>query len=914
MSPRASRGPQHKGKKASKAAKEEFDPQPHPGGESDRLDTLGSPTEVGNPSASSSVESGRRVTIGGMSGSAEGAAAADPANPAPDVAGVPPSDASAAGGTGGGVAPFPGNFPPQDRRGSFNMDDFFAGRRASIGFDSGASFTMDNFFGGPAGRRDSLDSTTAALDAAIMDLSRRRLSVIGSSMPPGGVGPLDSGAMMDASQRSDPFYRPYSSGRGGYGRESFSNPMGYGSALDDRGGYGYEAPSRGSMGGSGLPVVNSIHAKQQQLQQQQRELEQRQKELEIQRQQLISSMHGPGAYPPIGRASESTGGGRGTARSSTGATASGGQQWWICQVCNSKAFSSHEEAMQHEQRCQGGLGGSMRAQPPYLYPYPNSALGPQDPLGISQSMQTSLRGPSTVSINPMETVSRNFSMGFDSLHSAHSLHSATSASTYDTPHMSNGPYALMDNPMPLAMPSDKDWLTPLHCFVRRHCVEVFTATDMDVATPSKGKRKPIHVGQVGIRCPHCHQEQPPAAEQPHRDSLGQSSSSSKTRERGSVYYPTTISSIYNATMNLLQRHLHNCTAVPEDIMQRYEALKADDARSGTSKRYWIESALSLGLVDTLTGIRFSALRPPPLPSLTREQNTTGLNAQRRNSNEFFSSTSNAVELNDDSADAAQSAGSDKPAATGKKSKSSKNSPSKGGSAKSAGDVTTDLHTEDMPEYTGEDHLANSAPLVSPEDKSYSTAFSFHLLSQMQPCVFTEADRLGKRKGLPPGFPGLACRHCFGGYGSGRFFPSSIKTLSDTSKTLNVLYNHMMRCRKCPQDVRKMLQDLRSSHDDERAKMKFGSQKAFFARIWECLHGKGAPAVGGMKNRIMTNNGPGPMGMPHSGQYMGGGPMMPPQYPPQTMGHMSSRGSMGMASLSMAAHGTTGPEAKRQKMM
>jgi hypothetical protein len=89
-------------------------------------------------------------------------------------------------------------------------------------------------------------------------------------------------------------------------------------------------------------------------------------------------------------------------------------------------------------------------------------------------------------------------------------------------------------------------------------------------------------------------------------------------------------------------------------------------------------------------------------------------------------------------------------------------------------------------------------------------------------------------------PGLACKHCFGGYGSGRFFPSSIKTLSDTSKTLNVLHNHMMRCRKCPAEIREKLEQLRGSHDEERAKMKFGSQKAFFARIWERLHGKGFP--------------------------------------------------------------------------
>jgi hypothetical protein len=134
------------------------------------------------------------------------------------------------------------------------------------------------------------------------------------------------------------------------------------------------------------------------------------------------------------------------------------------------------------------------------------------------------------------------------------------------------------------------------------------------------------------------------------------------------------------------------------------------------------------------------------------------------------------------------------------------------------------------------HQSGSSSLLNEGDKPYATDFSFQLMDQMQTCVFTEADRLGKRKGLPPGFPGLACRHCFGGYGAGRFFPSTIKTLSDTSKTLNVLHNHMMRCRKCPADVKENLEKLRGSHDDERAKMKFGSQKAFFGRIWERLHG------------------------------------------------------------------------------
>ena len=303
-----------------------------------------------------------------------------------------------------------------------------------------------------------------------------------------------------------------------------------------------------------------------------------------------------------------------------------------------------------------------------------------------------------------------------------------------------------------------------------------------------------------------------------------------------VYCLRSVSSIYNATMNLLQRHLHNCTSVKPEIMKRYETLKSDDARSGTSKKYWAESALSLGLVDTPDGIRFSNSEPPPLPSLTSEQKARdNYSASRGNDDSFFNSASNALtslksEGTKGSKNSAATNGKDE--AGGKSSNGSTkenfsgtNDPLDGRNEGAVADGIQDT----------EKSLANSAPLVTPDDEKVATQFSFYLLGQMQMCVFTEADRLGKRKGLPPGFPGLACRHCFGGYGSGRFFPSSIKTLSDTSKTLNVLYNHMMRCRKCPTEVRETLEKLRKVHDEQRAKMKFGSQKKFFARIWDRLH-------------------------------------------------------------------------------
>jgi hypothetical protein len=772
------------------------------------------------------------------------------------------------------------------------------GRRDSLGLDaigdalfgrrpSGFGMDLDGGFGGGAlGRRGSMDSTTAVLDAAIMDLTRRRLSMaMGGDTFGGAPGGFNDPLMGMTTGMNHPMGMQFNMNMG----SGLGSHMGGGGLGNHVGGNGHNNHMGGGLGnhmGSGLGshigamtgigsssgggtsresissaaasnAVNSINVRQQQLQEQQRELERRQKELELQRQQLLTAMEesrrvmqqmqqnmgqgapggssgaavvaqrtnsllgslgsgGLGANPGSfggGGLGSNTGGlmGGGSARGA------GGQEWFVCTICNSKAFSNREEALAHETICIQSLEGAYRRISGL-----NIRRSSLDLLGALAGASS----PNALGSNPDRLRQQLRDV-------EHGRRNSDPTSENQLATLSNSHFTMMESPLPLAMTADKDWLTPLHCFVRRHCVEVFTASDDDVATPSKGKRKPIHVGQVGIRCPHC------------RSTLDDST---KSRERGSVYYPTTIASIYNATMNLLQRHLHSCSAVPETIMRRYESLKADDARSGTSKKYWVESALSLGLVDTPNGIRFSAFRPPPLPTLTSQQRSSGnFSAARGNDDDFFNSSSNALadlSQRDSSHDDSQrSDDDDLPASSGKESDTEKigiSGRSKGedeGSgafaANSGGDV-------DIP-FT-EQSLTTSAPLVMPEDEPYSTAFSFHLLSQMQPCVFTEADRLGKRKGLPPGFPGLACRHCFGGYGSGRFFPSSIKTLSDTSKTLNVLHNHMMRCRKCPAEVRDTLDGLRREHDEERAKMKFGSQKAFFAKIWDRLHYKD-PTVG-----------------------------------------------------------------------
>jgi hypothetical protein len=323
---------------------------------------------------------------------------------------------------------------------------------------------------------------------------------------------------------------------------------------------------------------------------------------------------------------------------------------------------------------------------------------------------------------------------------------------------------------PLALPEDEEWLTPLHCFVRRYCVEAFVATTEDVAIPCMGKRRHVFVHQVGIRCQFCSSA--------HTENIGQGVITKAGSYNGTVY-PSLISRIYNSSINLLQRHFRGCPRMPPEMLAMYEELKCSSSRSGASKRYWTLSAHKLGLVDTPDGIR-----------LDKDAHAANAAAQEGNV----------------AANARQGIG------------------------------------------------APSTLLVLPSDKRMISTFTFHVMSQLQPCVFSEADRLGRRRGLKVGFPGLACRHCNGKHCcSGRFFPGTIKTMADATKTLAAVYRHLLSCKDCPLNIKRGIKTLKDFHDIERSKLSFGSQRAFFVKIWGRLHHELLPSSFKAHVSIKTDN-------------------------------------------------------------
>ena len=61
------------------------------------------------------------------------------------------------------------------------------------------------------------------------------------------------------------------------------------------------------------------------------------------------------------------------------------------------------------------------------------------------------------------------------------------------------------NGRPLCAPNDSSHLSPLHCFIRQHCLEYVIASSPN--TKRLKRLKPVHVGMVGLQCVFCKNEE-----------------------------------------------------------------------------------------------------------------------------------------------------------------------------------------------------------------------------------------------------------------------------------------------------------------------------------------------------------------------------------------------------------------------
>ena len=319
----------------------------------------------------------------------------------------------------------------------------------------------------------------------------------------------------------------------------------------------------------------------------------------------------------------------------------------------------------------------------------------------------------------------------------------------------------------LSLPDDQDMLSPLHCFMRKYCIEAFTVSGKDEQSTTskpnhnKSRKKPnkkIKLDVVGIRCVFC--KNLPYYERADR----------------SITYPSSVNNIYYSMETWQRRHAIHCKSIPQWTRREMVKLsKSSRGIGGGRRRYWADSAVMSGMVDTHDGIRFT--KSPELCT-------------------YIDETTKTVTTHDSS-------------------------------------IKTD---EERPVHTSTLNK-KSITLVDKSDNSIITDFLYVLVSQMEGCHFTEDDRSGGRSKVKTnknGFPGLQCKHCCGKAGYGRYFPASISCLNLANSDRN-MYNHLMKCRRCPSQIKDELMRLCISKREGGQKMERGGRKVFFKRVWERLH-------------------------------------------------------------------------------
>ena len=131
-------------------------------------------------------------------------------------------------------------------------------------------------------------------------------------------------------------------------------------------------------------------------------------------------------------------------------------------------------------------------------------------------------------------------------------------------------------------------------------------------------------------------------------------------------------------------------------------------------------------------------------------------------------------------------------------------------------------------------LDPNMPLLSEEDKSMVTTYTYFTMEQMRPCNFDKSHEGNTaRNHVDDGFPGLECIHCAHLDKPRRFF---YRTAENYSGNWQHIPEHLLnQCKGCPEDVKRKLEKKKKKHDRQRRELPKGSQREFFDMIWTKLH-------------------------------------------------------------------------------
>jgi len=442
--------------------------------------------------------------------------------------------------------------------------------------------------------------------------------------------------------------------------------------------------------------------------------------------------------------------------------------------------------------------------PPQNIQRPSSSVPPSASPNITTSSNSSVT-PNPTAPNPNGNVNINSNATTSTTTTTNNTsNNTTPVIPPRMPIFSNGrpelpPPRWYDASVPLGVNEDKYYLSELQCVLRSEFVEAFGTTQTDTVLPVHGRNRPIALGQVGIRCQHCKDiSYIPTYSNPNNDR--------NRSTQNAISYPSFISGIYNTVQQMYRLHFDQCPYIPDELKGRVGNLKdSHTSNRGGRKQYWIESAKRIGLVDTSFGIHYGRDPEEPLPPLGGVQrSSTTSSVTGGGEDDEYNEWGGLVNR-----------------------QGSNGSNSDGGGEGRAGSPSGSPSCGMMEEI-------EIYPLVLPEDKPLISDYLYLALEQMQPCNLMDADRVGCYKGRRTGFPGLACKHCIGQAGCGRYFPASEASLSQTT-TSQTIVNHVRNCRRCPLEIREQLELMKRaktcSDYKKSDKPKHGGRKVFFHRLW-----------------------------------------------------------------------------------
>lgn len=155
----------------------------------------------------------------------------------------------------------------------------------------------------------------------------------------------------------------------------------------------------------------------------------------------------------------------------------------------------------------------------------------------------------------------------------------------------------------LSRPGDNVVLSPLHTYIRQH-IEVFTATEVEISQPAPGRKNPIQLGQVGLRCIHCRHL-------PVRE-----------RVKRAVCYPSSVGRVYHSVSDMKFDHFSHCQCLPVEVKKTLSTFKDEASAVKSEKKkcsasgskasrkqsasstaqYYHDSARQMGMVDGPLGV------------------------------------------------------------------------------------------------------------------------------------------------------------------------------------------------------------------------------------------------------------------------------------------------------------------------